>query len=99
MRGRPLDLRGGLREIPRSVVEVEEARDDPATTGVQGEAMTTLDKRPNTALLVIGVQNGIVGGAYERDTVVAKCLHPRREGSRGGGPGRLGAAFERRPLG
>jgi hypothetical protein len=71
MRGRPLDLRGGLREIPRSVVEVEEARDDPATTGVQGEAMTTLDKRPNTALLVIGVQNGIVGGAYERDTVVA----------------------------
>src|SRR5262249_22273199 len=37
----------------------------------QGEAMTTLDNRPNTALLVIDVQNGVVGGAYERDTVVA----------------------------
>ena len=33
--------------------------------------MTTLAKRPNTALLVIDVQNGVVGGAYERDTVVA----------------------------
>jgi nicotinamidase-related amidase len=33
--------------------------------------MTTLDNRPNTALLVIDVQNGVVGGAYERDKVVA----------------------------
>jgi nicotinamidase-related amidase len=33
--------------------------------------MTTLENRPNTALLVIDVQNGIVGDAYERDTVVA----------------------------
>jgi nicotinamidase-related amidase len=33
--------------------------------------MTTLDNRPNTALLVIDVQNGIVGQAYERDAVVA----------------------------
>src|ERR1700704_2145354 len=33
--------------------------------------MTTLDKRPNTALLVIDVQNGVVGGAHERDAVVA----------------------------
>ena len=33
--------------------------------------MTTLENRPNTALLVIDVQNGVVGGAYERDTVVA----------------------------
>lgn len=33
--------------------------------------MTTLDNRPNTALLVIDVQNGVVGGAYDRDTVVA----------------------------
>lgn len=32
--------------------------------------MTTLEKRPNTAVLVIDVQNGIVGGAYQRDTVV-----------------------------
>lgn len=33
--------------------------------------MTTLADRPKTALLVIDVQNGVVGGAYERDKVVA----------------------------
>jgi nicotinamidase-related amidase len=33
--------------------------------------MTTLENRPNTALLVIDVQNGVVQGAPERDTVVA----------------------------
>src|SRR3954451_5808104 len=33
--------------------------------------MTTLTDRPNTALLVIDVQNGVVGEAYERDRVVA----------------------------
>lgn len=33
--------------------------------------MTTLENRPNTALLVIDVQNDVVEGAYERDTVVA----------------------------
>jgi nicotinamidase-related amidase len=33
--------------------------------------MSTLVNRPNTALLVIDVQNGVVGHAYDRDTVVA----------------------------
>ncbi len=33
--------------------------------------MTTLENRPNTALVVIDVQNGVVEGAHERDTVVA----------------------------
>ena len=33
--------------------------------------MTTLKNRPNTALLVIDVQNGVVGEAHERDAVVA----------------------------
>jgi nicotinamidase-related amidase len=32
--------------------------------------MTTLENRPNTALLIIDVQNGVVGGTYERDAVV-----------------------------
>src|SRR6266850_8610304 len=43
-------------------------------TGVQsekGETMTTLENRPNTALLVIDVQNGVVEGAPERNAVVA----------------------------
>ena len=34
--------------------------------------MTTLENRPNTALLVVDVQNGVVEGAHERDAVVAK---------------------------
>ena len=33
--------------------------------------MTTLPDRPNTALIVIDVQNGVVTGVHERDTVVA----------------------------
>src|SRR6266705_860607 len=33
--------------------------------------MTTLENRPNTALLVIDVQNGVVEGAHERGAVVA----------------------------
>jgi nicotinamidase-related amidase len=33
--------------------------------------MTTLQNRPNSALLVIDVQNGVVEGAHERDAVVA----------------------------
>jgi nicotinamidase-related amidase len=34
--------------------------------------MTTLANRPNTALLVIDVQNGVVAGNYERDAVVGR---------------------------
>ena len=33
--------------------------------------MSTLENRPNTALLVIDVQNGVVEGTHERDAVVA----------------------------
>jgi len=33
--------------------------------------MTTLAGRPNPALLVVDVQNGVVGSAHDRDTVVA----------------------------
>jgi len=33
--------------------------------------MTTLSDRPNTALLVVDVQNGVVADAHERDAVVA----------------------------
>jgi nicotinamidase-related amidase len=34
--------------------------------------VTTLQDRPNTALLVIDVQNGVVEEAYERDSVVGR---------------------------
>ena len=33
--------------------------------------MTTLANRPNVALLVVDVQNGVVGAAHDRDAVVA----------------------------
>ncbi|WBB53125.1 cysteine hydrolase family protein [Verrucosispora sp. WMMD573] len=33
--------------------------------------MTTLPERPNTALLVIDVQNGVVAGTHNRDGVIA----------------------------
>ncbi len=33
--------------------------------------MTTLENRPNTALLVVDVQTAVVAGAHERDAVVA----------------------------
>jgi nicotinamidase-related amidase len=37
----------------------------------KGETMTTLENRPNTALLVVDVQRGVVEGAHQRDAVVA----------------------------
>jgi len=33
--------------------------------------MATLENRPNTAVLIVDVQNGVVGEAHERDVVVA----------------------------
>lgn len=36
--------------------------------------MTTLTDRPNVALLVIDVQNGIVGGSHNRDDVVGNIV-------------------------
>src|SRR5262249_53752321 len=35
------------------------------------DRMTTIENRPNTALLVVDVQNGVVGSAHERDAVGA----------------------------
>jgi hypothetical protein len=37
----------------------------------QGETMSTLENRPNTALLVVDVQTGVVKAAHERGVVVA----------------------------
>jgi isochorismate hydrolase len=44
---------------------------DTQSSVSKGENVTTLENRPNTALLVVDVQNGVVEGAPERDTVVA----------------------------
>ena len=38
--------------------------------------MTTLENRPNTALLVVDVQNGVVKAACKRDAVVANIASP-----------------------
>ena len=34
--------------------------------------MTTFEGRPNTALLVVDVQNDVVAGAWDRDGVIAR---------------------------
>ena len=38
---------------------------------VEEIVMTTLSDRPNTALMVVDVQNGVVADAHQRDAVVA----------------------------
>jgi len=43
--------------------------------------MTTLPNRPNTALLVIDVQNGVVKGNHDRDAVVARISEQLPQGS------------------
>jgi len=47
------------------------SRVDTATNRGYKGTMTTLENRPNTALLVIDVQNGVVADNYDRDGVVA----------------------------
>ena len=58
--------------------------------------MTTLENRPNTALLVVDVQNGVVEGAPGRDAV-SRTSAPRRQGPRAGRPGCVGPAQRRQP--
>src|ERR1700680_1844539 len=48
--------------------------------------MTTLMNRPNTALLVIDVQKGVVEGAHARDAVVANVGSLVEKARRGRGP-------------
>jgi nicotinamidase-related amidase len=48
--------------------------------------MTTLENRPNTALLVVDVQNGVVAGSYERDAVVANVGSLVEKARRDGAP-------------
>ena len=81
------EVAGGRRSVPRLI---EPGRDTVcrgllsvrrSTVGTQepsvskGETMTTLENRPNTALLVVDVQNGVVAGAHERDSVVANVAN------------------------
>jgi nicotinamidase-related amidase len=44
------------------------------TQNEEGETVTTLLNRPNTALLVVDVQTGVVEGAHRRDAVVANVV-------------------------
>jgi isochorismate hydrolase len=61
------------QSLPEPTRPKPAARQNPDTSvqPEQGETMTTLENRPNTALLVVDVQNGVVEGAPERDAVVA----------------------------
>ncbi len=44
--------------------------------------MTSLPGRPNTALIVVDVQNGVVDGAFRRDEVIANPSYNDRNPSR-----------------
>jgi nicotinamidase-related amidase len=48
--------------------------------------MTTLTDRPNTALLVVDVQNGVVAQAHQRDAVVANIARLVETARRQGAP-------------
>jgi nicotinamidase-related amidase len=48
--------------------------------------MTTLENRPNTALLVVDVQNGVVAGVHERDAVVGNVGSLVEKARRDGAP-------------
>jgi nicotinamidase-related amidase len=48
--------------------------------------MTTLSNRPNTALLVVDVQVGVVAEAYDRDAVVARIAGLVERARRDGAP-------------
>ncbi len=48
--------------------------------------MSTLANRPNSALLVIDVQNGVVGQAHQRDAVVANIVALVAKARSGGVP-------------
>jgi nicotinamidase-related amidase len=52
-------------------VHVGGASYDPRDRPDEETSVTTLPDRPHTALVVIDVQNGVVGEAHERDAVVA----------------------------
>ena len=57
--------------------------------------MTTLENRPNTALLVIDVQNGVVTGAHRARRGRRQHRQPGRKGAAGAGSRRLGPALRR----
>lgn len=48
--------------------------------------MTTIENRPNTALVVVDVQNGVVSGAWQRDQVVARIAQVVRRARDAGVP-------------
>lgn len=48
--------------------------------------MTTLPDRPNTAVLVVDVQNGVVANAHDRDLVIANINEVVRRARTGGVP-------------
>src|SRR5215210_4755658 len=58
----------------------------PEPSVIEGKPMTTLEHRPNAALLVVDVQNGVVEGAHAREAVIANVgslvEKARREGVR-----------------
>jgi isochorismate hydrolase len=60
----------GIEQAVRPKPIWARSRANAASQREREEIMTTLENRPNTALLVIDVQVGVVAGNHERDAVV-----------------------------
>jgi isochorismatase family protein len=67
----PHSDRSGPTAVPARPFDVKGYRGRSVAHCDQRDGMTTLEHRPNTALLVVDVQNGVVEGAHQRAAVVA----------------------------
>jgi nicotinamidase-related amidase len=69
-----------------AVVQVTVYRAVDTSRAIEEEAMTTLENRPNTALVVVDLQNGAVEAAHERAAVVAMSAASSRRPAGNGSP-------------
>ena len=86
--------RGAVMPRTVSLTPRRHGRSGGASYG--GAPMTSLPNRPNTAVVVIDVQNGVVEGAPRRDEVIANINAVVDRARAADVPGDLGAAPERR---
>jgi isochorismate hydrolase len=81
-RSQQTSLRGDRIVRAGPPVEPKRRQDQSAR---ERQSMSTLENRPNAALLVVDVQTGVVAGAHERDAVVANIVSlvdtARRQGA------------------
>src|SRR4051794_10059082 len=73
LRAAPIRLVANVQHLSESSYRDGDSPCVPCNSGpsARRRRMTTLENRPNKALLVVDVQNGVVTGNHERDAVVS----------------------------